>query len=233
MFPFGIKLFDCLIYRGDAAALIPVDHAVRFMPVDLHKVAPIGDAKRNTVDFYHAVRGHIAPLSGCSSPADVTRFVISLCILPIKRMLAGRPWSYVFVERLKAISPSIANLDALRAVVLEGRVAGILAPFFHRVPDMILRRLRHSMCRKQMGSHLASVTTAASGISIFQRIAPHSFGNAAVAAAEPHSVFNAALVGRSHQHEQPTKAPTSQIQKLAHSISPRIIRWDLAEQLGM
>lgn len=101
------------------------------------------------VRFSHAVdsdpvrSGRVKLLFLSRCPTTIARFIISIIIYTVNRVFWGWSWPHIFIKILKAVLPSLANLNPSPTVSTPSYMRGIFTPVFHAPPYCINRGVRH------------------------------------------------------------------------------------------
>lgn len=105
-----------------------------------------------------------------SCPITITRFVITIVITAVNRVLFRRTSAHVLDKQHKVI-PSRANLDAPTAVVLKSGFLRVVTTISHIKPNMIKRVFFGYAVRGVVGSsNFPAKAPAARGMSTCQRV---------------------------------------------------------------
>lgn len=187
---------------------------------DSEFLRPRGEAQGDAAVRDLDVRSGVAGLGCGRRPSTVAGLVVPVVVDSIDgEDCSAVPFpfgtrAHVFQERLKAATPSGANGDATRSVVLVSRAAGG-TPFNHGSPDFVLGRPAQTV--RGLGSARpfpmkASAALAASGSQIAG--SRTSFATT-VASTKPHHL-TMTVVLKSADNRESAEPLTSQISKSRH-----------------
>ena len=92
------------------------------------------------------------PVSSCvarllepQSPPAICRFIISIVIDSVKRVIFARALSHVCVKGVKRLLPRIANLYSATSPVIEISVITIATSLLHVLPSAVRNAFRHAV----------------------------------------------------------------------------------------
>lgn len=136
-----------LLERGRQDSLIrPI-----FMGIDTLKqsfsrntndAAPFRYGMRHTVHRQMMIAPRIIHLFALSRPTAIIRFIVTVVVDAIKRMLFGGTFAHILKKVFKRLHPSVTNQDASAPVVRVDGFCGIVAPLFHFAPNIMGARVR-------------------------------------------------------------------------------------------
>ena len=125
-------------------------------------------------------------------PVAIVRLITARVIAAFDCVLWRRLWSHVGVERGKVIEPSVADRNAVRAVIVEHWAAWIQTPLLHRCPRSVLWRSGFSVRSRPVSQDVTSVASTRRGIARREVFPVYDRGLSARALAHPAS---AAVIG--------------------------------------
>lgn len=156
--------------------------------------------------FRFSSRPSILVLLATCCPTDIARFVITVIVDSVNRMLIGWPSSYIAQEMLVAGSPATADGNISPAVESEAFNFWVETPSQHSSPRTILGSVwlgAPRIAMFQLGIALKASAAVSSAVSEF--CASYRFGLAAVAKAQPSRLLVRGQIVGSVQNEKPTK----------------------------
>lgn len=94
------------------------------------------------------------------------------------------PWPHILEKRCKTGAPTVADRNATPTVICVGLIIRIVAPLFHRIPEVVFRSMMQAVRRHQSGRDfpMQAATTARP---ISERLATDNLFGAAIASAYP------------------------------------------------
>ena len=106
----------------------------------------VSQACRSAVGIVDAVnrhRTHVTLILGSllyrCCPSAVSRFVVSVGVQPVDRMVERRAFAHIGKKRDKRVLPSLTDANAAPAILREVLVADLFAPRLHADPNTIGR----------------------------------------------------------------------------------------------
>lgn len=115
-----------------------VDPVVQRMSANAEDFGPACQRLSSSVERNEVVVPPVPALHVPRRPAAVGGAIISAVVDPVEAVLCSGPSSHAAEERLKRISPLLAHGDAAPTIVMELRVAAVVAALKHVVPGYVL-----------------------------------------------------------------------------------------------
>lgn len=227
--------FACLNSRleRDGAGNAPTQleasgHPSRFLESDFNR--PLRLCFRDTVIGKQTVVAFILALNFIRCPADVARFVVSVHVDSVERMLRGWFSSKFCKELLVRLK---SKFDASTAVTVVGVISGIVTSPFRRIEGPVFRhgvvsRTFAVLC-EMLTRSLAVVASARQCMSAFQVATRNSFDRSTIAPNEPIDLLTVSTVNA--QNENSTEMLTDQILEIVSGWGERFKR-SVQEDLG-
>ena len=108
--------------------------------VDAVFARPRGECLCSTVIVNQPVRSHIVHLLSLRRPSTISRFVMSIGVNAVNRMLRRGPRSHVGIEGTEVVTPSFAHRYPSAAVVMKNFRVRVVAPLDHARPYPVFAR---------------------------------------------------------------------------------------------
>ena len=120
-------------------------HFVEMTTSNVQNSCPVDDTTSNSVYRYVDVGASISRLLKIGDPTTVSRLVVAVVVDTINRVFFGWTRPHVGIECLKAVEPSITNLDTSRSIDWKFVIGLVSASSLHSGPDIILICLTKAM----------------------------------------------------------------------------------------
>lgn len=114
-------------------------------PFDTYSSSPFRNSERFAIESNKTGRSSIARVFRSGCPSAVFSTVVSVIIDAIDLMFVRRPWSHVFIKRLKRVKPIVTNFNASLAIPTVLMVIFVTAPAFHGSPHPVFGSGRHAV----------------------------------------------------------------------------------------
>lgn len=100
---------------------------------------PFCNSMADAINRKNDVRTSVVVLFKLCGPSNISRFVVSIVVDAIKRVISRWSDSHVFKEGSKRVIPTFADLDTASTVVVVDSKRRIVTPTSHVYPCVILR----------------------------------------------------------------------------------------------
>lgn len=171
---------------------------------------PLTNGQSFAIEFKIMITACIVRLLFSCCPSAIVGRIATVIINAIYAVLSGWSLAHVGDELLKAITPLFAYRNASPAVCLISLRARVFTPGYHRAPNIIFRRFRHSM-RAFVYLCPFSFQASAAFCSLVDKLAGlHNRMISAFALAQPHRFAYLASANQA-KHTQTVKLFTNQV----------------------
>lgn len=192
----------------------PVSPVADSLPGDAQFAGPLSHCHRSTAPSDCDAIPLVVGLLGGRRPPAVLRGVRSIIVDPVNGMFRGRSRAHVFVERLEATRPPLANRNPATPVSGVRCQVGVCASSSHLPPDAVLGRRGQAMCPVQRGA-VFNAHTPAGLLPALQVVADGNRGFPAVATAKPRDLLR--RVGAvPFEHDKTAEALSGKIDESGH-----------------
>lgn len=150
-------------------------------------LAPLHDNHRFSFESYSSCFPGVADLGFLCRPPNIIRFIVSIVVYSIERMLWRGRSAYIFKKCRKTFSPTVAHFDSASAVVAKKFGSCVMASRFYMTPGSVLlsqSSRRFAMLVVKLAYNLPPVTPAAFRVAIHQIHSAIIFDIAAIALAK-------------------------------------------------
>jgi hypothetical protein len=169
----------------------------------------------------HHVAALVGPLLSHRRPSAILWRVWAVVVNSVDGVLGRRARPHVLKERLKAVSPAVADDNAAPAVVREGLVARGVASLAHTTPCRVFGSVppvdRVPMCGLPSPSQLALTTSARLRGPVLERLAMALSRASTVAPTEP---FRASINRSAFHNDKATESLSGKINPWSTHDSP-------------
>ena len=128
---------------------------------------PIAQAHCLVFKRDHDVKTGVACLLSARGPSTVSRLIIPIVFDALNRMTRGWSGSHVLVKGSKTFPPRITNDNTSIAIQMR-RFSVAMATRYHRIPDIIFRRVTLTMCLSSLAGCLRAEAAATSSFTMRQ-----------------------------------------------------------------
>jgi hypothetical protein len=142
---------------------------------------------------------------GC--PSAIGRFVISVIVDPIDRMLFRWWFAHIGKKGFKTAAPSVAHLDSTASVSMEKISFGVIAPHDDSAPCDINFSSALAMCSRTIPKQLSFAASAIGAFSGTKIIARNGFNSATLAFTNPSWVPVFGILGIPFDYCPEVKSP--------------------------
>ena len=139
MSPFALSAKDALWWQPS------IEPGIQRFRWHSELLGPLLDGQCFAVVGDAAVSPRVARLNIGRHPTTVARFIVTVVVNSVKRVVEAWPWADIFQKGHKGITPTLADFYAASAVKVIARSGGIGASLDHVRPNGILRRVGFTM----------------------------------------------------------------------------------------